>query len=447
MVLICVRIARIQGKPCGFWGQVSLAYSQPAEITLGYFSSFIPDFSSVPTGRQMPKSRSRRTFRVAILVEWSRAYGRGVIDGIARFAREHEHWSLDFEPRGFEAPPPWLADWQGDGILARLPSRSLAEAVVAKQVPLVDLFGTCGDSGLPDVAGDSAQVARLAFDHLWEQGFRQFAYCGLQPGLNLYIDERGELFRELAEAAGCPFHEFASMVVGVTVPDWELEQQRQAAWLKGLPKPIGVLACYDEPGCHLLSACRQAGLRVPEEVAVVSVGNDAVLCEMTRPTLSSIEHDAPLIGYKAAVWLERLMQGKAPPRRPVRLAPRGLVARRSTEMLVADDADLARALSFIRLHALDGVSVSDVARHAAVSQSVLERKFRTFLGRTPKAELLRLQMARARQLLGESELSLKEIAGRCGFSGEKYFSDAFTRQCGIRPAAYRRARRQTAESD
>lgn len=393
----------------------------------------------------MPKSRCRRTFRVAILVEWSRAYGRGLIDGIARFAREHEHWSLDFEPRGFEAPPPWLADWQGDGILARLPSRALAEAVVAKQVPVVDLFGTCSDSGLPDVAGDSAQVAKLAFDHLWEQGFRQFAYCGLQPGQNRYIDERGELFRELAEGAGCPFHAFASMVVGVTVPDWELEQQRQAAWLRELPKPIGVLACYDEPGCHLLSACHQAGLRVPEEVAVVSVGNDAVLCEMTRPTLSSIDHDAPLIGYQAAAWLDKLMQGARPPRKPLRVPPRGLTARRSTDMLVADDADLAAALAYIRSHVFEGIGVTDVARHAAVSQSVLERKFRTYLGRTPKAELLRLQMARARELLGESELSLKEISFRCGFSSEKYFSDAFSRQCGIRPAAYRRQRRHGAE--
>jgi len=394
----------------------------------------------------MAKSRNR-TFRVAILVEWSRAFGRGLIDGIARFAREHEHWSLDFEPRGFEAPPPWLDDWQGDGILARLPSRRLAEAVVAKGVPVVDLFGTCSESGMPHVAGDNAQVAQMAFDHLWEQGFRQFAYCGLQPGLNRYIDHRGELFRQLAEAAGCPFRSFASMVVGVTVPNWELEHQLKAAWLRELPKPIGILACYDEPGCHLLNACRREGLRVPEEVAVVSVGNDAVLCEMTRPTLSSIDHDAPQIGYKAAAWLERLMQGKKAPRQPLRVAPRGLVARRSTDMLVADDADLARALAFIRSHAFEGISVGDVVRHAAVSQSVLERKFRAFLGRTPKAELLRLRMARAKELLGESELSVKEIAARCGFSGEKYFSDAFVRQCDARPAAYRRARRHDAELD
>ena len=389
----------------------------------------------------MPKSSPRRTFRVAILVEWSRAYGRGVIDGIARFAREHEHWSLDFEPRGFEAPPPWLDDWQGDGILARLPSRPLAEAVEAKGVPVVDLFGTCSDSGLPDVAGDNALVAQMAFDHLWEQGFRQFAYCGLQPGLNRYIDERGEIFRELTERAGSPFHSFASMVVGVTVPDWELEHQLKAAWLKELPKPIGILACYDEPGCHLLNACRRSGLRVPEEVAIVSTGNDTVLCEMTRPTLSSIDHDAPQIGYKAAAWLDKLMQGAKPPAEPLRVAPRGLVARRSSDMLVSDDPDLAAALAYIRGHAFDGISVGDVVRHAAVSQSVLERKFRTQLGRTPKAELLRLQMARAKQLLGESELPLKEIASRCGFTSEKYFSDAFRRQCGMRPAAYRRERR------
>src|SRR3569623_2426716 len=107
----------------------------------------------------MPKPQNRRTRRVAILIEWSRAFGRGFIEGVARYTREHEHWSLDFEPRGFEAPPPWLADWQGDGILARLPSRALASAVLAQQVPVVDLFGTCTESGFPHVAGDNVQVA------------------------------------------------------------------------------------------------------------------------------------------------------------------------------------------------------------------------------------------------------------------------------------------------
>jgi LacI family transcriptional regulator len=395
----------------------------------------------------MAKPRSRRTRHVAILIEWSRAFGRGLIEGVARYTREHEHWSLDFEPRGFEAPPPWLEDWKGDGILARLPSRKLASAVLAKGVPLVDLFGTCTDSGFPHIAGDNVQVAKLAFDHLWEQGFRQFAYCGLQPGQNRYIDERGECFRKLAESAGCPFASFSSLVVGVTVPDWDLEHQRKAVWLKELPKPVGILSCYDEPGCHLLNACRRAGLQVPEEVAVVSVGNDAVLCEMTNPPMSSIEHDAPLMGYKAAALLDRLMEGAKPPRRPVRVPPRGLVARRSTDMLVTDDADLAAALTFIRNHAFDRISVNDIVRHVAVSQSVLERKFRTFLGRTPKAELLRAQMARAKELLSDSELPVKEIAARCGFSSEKYFSDAFHRQCGIRPAAFRRQRSKERLSD
>lgn len=388
----------------------------------------------------MPKLRPRRTRHVAILIEWSRAFGRGLIEGVARYSREHEHWSLDFEPRGFEAPPPWLAEWQGDGILARLPSRALAAAVLDKGVPVVDLFGTCTESGLPHIAGDNAQVAKMAFDHLWEQGFRQFAYCGLQLGQNRGMEQRGEMFRHLAEAAGCPFASFSSLVVGVTVPDWELEHQRKAAWLMELPKPVGILACYDEPGCHLLNACRRAGLRVPEDVAVVSVGNDAVLCEMTNPPMSSIEHDATLMGYKAAALLDRLMDGARPPRRTVSVPPRGLVARRSTDMLVTNDADLAAALEFIRTHAFDGISVSDIVGHVAISQSVLERKFRTFLGRTPKAELLRAQMARAKELLADSDLPVKEIASRCGFSGEKYFSDAFHRQCGIRPVAYRRRR-------
>lgn len=376
-----------------------------------------------------------------MLIESSRAYGRGLIEGVMRYSREQGDWSLSFEPRGLEAPPPWLFTWRGDGILARLPRVEMARAVAAKGLPVVDLYSSARPSGLPMVGGDNPLIAQLALDHFWERGLRHFAYCGLPAEENRYIAQRGQDFTRLAQAAGGSCALFDAETSALAVPDWEREQERIADWLRTLPKPVGVLACFDERGFQVINACRQAGLRVPEEIAVLAVGNDALLCEMATPAMSSVDLDAQGTGYEAAALLNRLMHGARPPRRPICIAPRGVVARRSTDVLTVEDADVAAALRFIRERAAEGLRVEDVLRHVAVSSSVLERKFRRFLGRTPKAELLRVQMARARELLAETDLPLKEVSQRCGFTGEKYFSDAFCRVTGVRPGVYRRQRR------
>ncbi len=390
----------------------------------------------------MSHSKVRRLRHVAVLIESSRGYGRGLIEGVAKYSLEQGTWSIYFETRGVETSPEWVAHWHGDGVLARFTTRSLAAVVLAKGVPVVDLYGSVADSQLPLVSGDNARISQLAFDHFWERGIRHFGYCGLTSGLNRYMDERGEAFRLLVAAAGCSCSMFAvPQVIGGAVSDWKQEEERKATWLATMSKPVGVLACVDELGCQVLNACRRVELRVPEEVAVIGVGNDSVVCDMSNPTLSSIDYDAPRIGYQAAACLDRLMRGGKAPRRPIRLEPRGLVARRSTDMLAVGDPTVAAALQLIREHACDGMRVEEVVKQLAVSCSLLERKFREALGHAPKAELLRIQIARARQLLAESDLPLKVVAQKCGFNSEKYFSDAFCRQAKIRPAAYRKLHR------
>lgn len=388
----------------------------------------------------MPKPPKSRLKHVAVLIESSRAYGRGLIEGVVRYSREQKTWRIDFEPRGLEAPPPWLDRWTGDGILARLPNQLCAQAVSAKGLPVVELYSTSKDTQLPMIAGDNAQIARLAFEHFWERGLRQFAYCGLHPEHHHYIAQRGEAFAQLAHSAGCPCAVFPARRTSVAMSDWDLEQDDIAAWLKELSKPVGVLACFDERGFQVLNSCRDTGLQVPEQVAVVAVGDDTLLCEMSTPPLSSIDLDAPRIGYEAAALLDRMMRGAAAPQCPLWIPPRGMVARGSSDILAVEDADVATALRLIRDRACDGLQVADVLQNVATSRSLLERKFKQYVGRTPKAHILRIQMDRARQLLLETNLSLREVARQTGFTSEKYFSDAFCRQVGLRPAALRKQR-------
>jgi LacI family transcriptional regulator len=351
--------------------------------------------------------------------------------------REHRAWSIFFEPMGLEAPPPWFHRWEGDGILARSPEPRMAEAVLAKHLPAVDLWGSLPPWHSPMVAGDNDQIAQLAFEHLWERGLRHFAFCGHACGYSSFAELRAEAFRRRAAATGRPCDLLFLPSRQWCSGDLEFEQRRIEEWLESLPKPLGVLACLDELAFQIINVCQRCGLRVPEEVAVVGVGNDPVLCELSTPNLTSIDLDAPRIGYEAASWLDALMSKADPPSRPVRIPPRGLVNRRSTDVRARHEPGVVAALQFIRDHACDGVRVGDVVRHASISWSTLEREFKRLIGRNPKDEILRVRLTLAERLLTQSNLPLSEVARRCGFSGEKYFSDAFRRATGSRPRAYR----------
>jgi LacI family transcriptional regulator len=387
------------------------------------------------------KDSMKRIRHVAVLIESSRAAGRGLIEGVARYSQECRSWSLYFEPRGLEtALPRWLKNWKGDGILARLDHRQMADAAFASGVPVVDLRGALTDERFAlIVRSDNERIVALAFDHLRGQGLQQFAFCGGSPGANQFLDQRRADFLELVGKSGFACDDFSSRRSGRRPPEWEHEIDQIAGWLKTLVKPVGVMACNDDRGYQVLEACRHAGLRVPDEIAVIGVDNDSVLCNMSVPPLSSVDPDAERGGFEAAAWLDRIMSGQKPPSEPITIEPRGLVARHSTDVLAIDDVDVVAAVRFIREQACAGIRVHDVLKRVPISQSELERRFKRYLGRTPKAELLRVQIAHARRLLVETDLLLSDVAKQSGFSNEKYFGDVFHRMTNVRPATYRRS--------
>lgn len=401
--------------------------------------------------------------KVAVLIESSRAYGRGLIAGVAQYSHLHGPWSMYFEPRGSGvAPPAWLSEWDGDGILARVDDERMAEAILATGLPALDLRGRVLDSGLPFIGADNDPTTRLAFEHLRGRGLKRFGFCGVPAGEVQTLDLRRSHFAAHCEADGFDCIEYVGQqsqgfltvrrtssssgipAVDFGTLDWETEQTALADWVRSLPRPIGIMACHDPRAYQLIDACRRAGIAVPDEVAVVGVDNDPVLCAMSDPPLTSIDTGGERIGFEAAALLDQVMQGQLAPEGPVLFGPRMLYPRKSSDMLALDDPDIAEAVRYIRDNACHGVRVADVVRHVALSRSVFERRFRQMVGRTPKAELLRVQIARASQLLVDTDLPLTAIARQSGFSTEKYFSDAFLRETEQRPSAWRRAQRPEA---
>ena len=382
----------------------------------------------------MPRQRHIR--RVAVLIETSRAYGRGLLEGVASYICERGPWSLYFKPQGLgEPPPPWLKHWDGDGILARIDDQRMARAVRATGLPAVDLRGRLPHLGLARVGVDNRILARLAYVHLRERGYRHFGFCGLPRGEHPHLDGRCDDFVRLVAQGGEQCTVFQPRRRN---QPWEQEQQQLTAWLEDLPRPCGIMACNDDRGLQLLDACRRGGVTVPDDVAVIAVDNDPLICALATPPLTSIDVNPQRVGYEAASLLDRMMRGGNVPRKGLFFDQCRVVTRQSTDVLALEDAELARAVRFIRDRACAGLRVDDVLGEVPLSRSVLERRFKRTLGSTPKAEILAVQIERARQLLSETDLSLEEVASKSGFRGAKYFSDIFLLKAGTRQAKYRR---------
>jgi LacI family transcriptional regulator len=373
------------------------------------------------------KRRSRP--HVALIIESSIEYGRGVLRGIARWLREHGPWSIFLEQRELGAAlPDWIREWDGDGII----TRSDDPRIVRSGIPTVGLYDRAEDRlRLPMILNDNFAVGRMAAQHLVDRGFRHLAYYGV----------RGERWSELR------LDGVRSVTTSVAVHPsggkWEASQERLKRWILGLPRPLGLVAANDIHGLRALDACRRAGRAVPEEVAVVGADDDAELCELSDPPLSSVTFNPERVGYEAAGLLDRLMARRGAAGRPLLVPPLGVSTRQSSDILAIDDADVAKAIHYIRRHAFEGISVEDVLREVPLSRRALEHRFRRRLGRTPKQEIQRLRLERAKSLLASTELPLARISDRLGFHQPAYLSAVFRKETGLTPAAYRRRLRET----
>lgn len=371
------------------------------------------------------------------MVETSLVYGRQLLQGIIRYLRSHEPWSVFFDLRELEAEPPaWLKDWRGDGIISRPTTPQLARLLRKKGIPVVDLNDVYDDLGLPAILSDHAGIGKLAAEHLLERGFRHFAFVGFSG--HAWSRKRSEGFQTTVHEAGAACALYESPWGGPNAHPWEQEQRRIGDLLKSLPRPLGVLACNDMRGQHVLDACQRVGLSVPEEVAVVGVDNDVLLCELCAPPLSSVVPNPERIGYEAAALLDLLMAGKKPPVQQRQIAPLGVITRQSTDVLAIDDPNVATAVRFIREHACAGATVKELLAQVPLSRTILERRFRKYVGRSPQAEIRAVQLKRVRQLLAETDLRLDRIAELAGFEHPEYMNVVFKRATGKTPGQYRR---------
>lgn len=404
-------------------------------ISAGCFRLFDPRAAEQPP--RVPRV-PRPRWKVALIVETSNAYARELLHGVRAWMGEHGSWSVYLAEHGRgDAPPPWLEGWRGHGILARIETPAIARAVAASRLPVVDLSAARLAPDVPWLETDDREIARLAVEHFRERGFSRFGYVG-DPRFN-WSNWRGEAFTRHLAAAGLECAVFAPARPGPPAPefDWETDQAALARWIRRLPKPAAIFACYDIRAVQVLEACRRLGVQIPDEVAVLGVDNDELLCGLADPPLSSVIPNVRRTGYEAAALLDRMMRGERVPPAGRLFAPVGVATRQSTDVVAVDDPHVSAAARLIREHACEGLTVAELLKQVPLSRRLLEQRFRRLLGRSPHEHILRTRLERVKQLLVETDLPLAQVAERTGFAHVEYLSVAFKKHAGVPPSDYR----------
>jgi LacI family transcriptional regulator len=376
------------------------------------------------------------SIRIGLVFSHTLAYCRGVLRGIKRYAETAPHWTfLPVSPEREAVRT--LRSLRPAAVIAHVFSEGLAQSLSRLRVPVVNVCGVLPEASFPRIGVDDHRCGALAAEHLLERGLRHFGFVGHRD--HGYSLRREAGFRERITQTGASVASYYEPGRRPFDPMGRLWAQDRAVerWIRALPRPVGIFAPNDIWGVQLTEVCLRASLRVPEDVAILGVDDDDLLCAFARPSLSSIALPTQRIGYEAAEEVDRLLRGAQTRSRPLLFPPLGVIARRSTEILAVDDANLVAALRFIRGQAHRPIRVADLLREVPTSRRFLERRFRRVLGRSILGEIRRVHVERASQLLAQSDLPLNSVAERSGFTDAKRFSTVFRQMVGLTPSAYR----------
>ncbi len=379
--------------------------------------------------------------RILVRLSMRSKAGRAMTTGILRYAATHPQLELNIAETGNEADSiHGYGGWRPEGVIMH--SREATDDVVAGARAAVFLHSDPPDNwhGRPCgfVFCDDAAAGRIAASHLLKRNLRHFGYYG-SLRQTIWSETRHESFAEAIREAGMP----EPSVFGIE-PPYELSRQRKALaeWVRGLPKPCGILASSDWPAKQILDICREEEISVPEQVQVIGIDNEDYVCEQSVPTLSSIEPDFEGGGYEAIRALDAMLSGKRPPAEPIVYGIRGVVERQSTR----DDRGTARivnrALDFIRLHGASGGTAAEAVKAAGCSASLLQRYFKKTLGRTVGQEIQRVRLEKACRLLRHSETPIEDIAALCGYDDASFLKVLFRRAYGKSMRDYRHSLRR-----
>ena len=383
--------------------------------------------------------------RVLLLLETSREYGRGLLQGIATYAQLHGQWSFDVRSGDAARGLTTGELKECSGIIGRVRDRRTADLISRCKAPLIaldvsrdwpggDRSFTAPATMIARILADRDEGVRMVLEHFASRGFCHVAFCGYQDAL--WSRQRQESFCTWVCHTGLDLHTYLPPLLK-RQRTWPGEQPFLARWLMSLPKPVGVMACNDDRGREIIDVCRGTGLKVPYDVAVVGVDNDELICDLTSPALSSVALNTRHAGYEAAALLDKAMAGGKVETTIVPVNALRVMTRMSSDVLAIQDSEVVQAMHFITKHANRTLDVDEVVAAACISRRVLEQRFRRVLGHSILQEIRRVRVERVARLLLESNLTVSQIALELGYSSIAQLIRQFRREKQVPPQFFR----------
>ena len=375
--------------------------------------------------------------RIAIVIELAVGYREDVIRGLLRFMETRPDWlyqGCELKSKELQA----LRKWCPDGIIAGYHDQSVKQLLRGFSLPTIDVFNWFD---LPDstrVSIDDVAVGRMAAEYLLQRGFKNLAIIG-ETSAKFAIERRDGFVAALAAANLTCFRigEVARPTVSWSVAFRTTPDKTLRKWLRELPRPVGIFAIDDDWALTLSELCNEEGIRVPDQAAILGVDDEELLCQMSRPPLSSIDTGAERIGWEAGKALAELMEGKRVVN-PLLLQPVRVVERQSTDIFAIEDTEVLSAVRFIQANAHRGIGVTEVLRIVPTRRRTLEHRFRELIGRSILDEVQRCRVARAKNLLATTDIKLSVVAQRSGFGSAGRLCRVFRQVTGDTPAGFRR---------
>ena len=360
----------------------------------------------------------------------------GFYYGVARYAREN-NWHLVTDML-YVASVPY--GWEGDGIISHVGYwNELADFIQSSPAPRVELTKLRHDLKVPHIQGDNLKIGEIAALHFIERGYRNYAWAPFSN--DIIHQQRHQGFVDIIKTHGfdCetlpPQYQFSKKPSKI---DWAKHHKLLQQSILKLPRPLAIFCFNDCVAANVLNACQAANFNVPEEIALVGVDNDKLLCEAVTVQITSVIHDLEGIGYEGAKLLDRLIDGAKPPTDPIIVPPKGIIVRQSSDMVAVDNQQVAHALRYIWDNYMDNeLTVDRIVKATNLSRRPLEIAFRSELEKTINDEIIEVRLNKVKDLLKHTNMKIIEISKATGFTRPNHLFRTFRKHVGISPKTYR----------
>jgi LacI family transcriptional regulator len=379
--------------------------------------------------------------KLILLSDFAEEYFKSLLRGITRYSVDHGPWAFCRMPQfyretiGIEGILEWAKDWGAHGIIGQFYNHcevgKFTEAGIA--VIAQDLQERFEE--IPNITGAYFETGQMGAEYFLKKGFNHFAFYGFQN--IVWSRERAEGYEATVKEAGYRVHYFEPEEASA-IALWYYKPSALSRWLKSLPKPIALMACDDNQAHHISEACRHSGIRIPEEVAVLGVDNDEMLCCIADPPLSSISQGAEKGGYEAARLIEYMINTRDFNPYNIVIKPTQVITRQSTDIYATNDKYIVSALKYIHQNVDKNLKVEQVLKEVPLSRRSLEKRFLQITGYPVYEYIYNLRIEKFTQKLLETDMTIFEIALDLGLNDSKNIARQFKQLKGLTPVEYRK---------